>query len=114
LIVGDFPPIELEIGALINKSRNNQHYSKDIFDAVLKKLISSPHGYIDYSHACDEFGKEIITGLIKAKIVLYRPTSTFARDLIPGPNVPVLTSPGEPHLRAMEIYVKTLSTTSKA
>ena len=104
----DFEPVRSGVGILRRKLSRSKDYSRDEFKNVLFQLTSSKNGFIDHSPLLDLLGEDKVSTLIRDNVLHYRPSSDFARDLIPFPEDDVVTATSQPALHAMRYLLETL------
>ena len=103
LTVDNFGPIVDQRTLLMHEMLDGQRaYGPETLKKVMLMLIESAGGYIDYTDTVKACGRAAIHAMIQRNILHYRPPSDFTRDLVPSPEVPVLTPQSVPALRAME------------
>jgi hypothetical protein len=69
---------------------------------IFYMLVHAGCGYVQYDDVVSQFGICKTEAMIKRRILHYRPSATFSRDLQPIPDFGVVSAIGVPSLRAIE------------
>ncbi|KAH9468253.1 hypothetical protein Pst134EA_011878 [Puccinia striiformis f. sp. tritici] len=101
-----FKPVQNYISTMENDFTGDPKTYTAAQAIYVARLLADSPGYLSYRELKKELGIEVIEEMISRNFLHYRPISTFARDLIPFPLMPVLTASSEPARRAMEYLLE--------
>ncbi|KAI7954155.1 hypothetical protein MJO28_006702 [Puccinia striiformis f. sp. tritici] len=101
-----FEPVQNYISTMENDFTGDPKTYTAAQAIYVARLLADSPGYLSYRELKKELGIKVIEEMTSRNFLHYRPTSTFARDLIPFPLMPVLTASSEPARRAMEYLLE--------
>ena len=79
-------------------------WSKGDITSIMKMLVNSKLGVVQYNSACDSIGKDIINSMIEYNLIHMRPTSRLSFD-VPEHKRPIITAESPAALAAMKMLV---------